>query len=90
MDENLKIYDPKEVETIIRVALLCTQSSPEERPTMVQVVNMLQGESLAERWAEWEQLEQVRSREFSLMSHQSVWAEESTLDQEAIQLSQAR
>ncbi|KAM7513863.1 hypothetical protein LguiA_003446 [Lonicera macranthoides] len=90
VDENLKNYDPKEVETIIRVALLCTQSSPEERPTMVQVVNMLQGESLAERWAEWEQLEQIRSQEFSLMSHQFVWAEESTLEQEAIQLSQAR
>ncbi|KAM7489694.1 hypothetical protein LguiB_027178 [Lonicera macranthoides] len=57
VDENLKNYDLKEVETIIRVALLCTQSSPEERPTMVQVVNMLQGESLAK----WEQLEQLRS-----------------------------
>ncbi|KAM7489215.1 hypothetical protein LguiB_026699 [Lonicera macranthoides] len=57
VDENLKNYDLKEVETIIRVALLCTQSSPEERPTMVQVVNMLQGESLAK----WEQLGQLRS-----------------------------
>lgn len=92
VDENLKMYDPKEVETMIQVALLCTQSSPEDRPKMVQVVSMLQGEGLAERWAEWEQLEEVRSHEFSLMSHQFVWgwAEESTHDQEAIQLSQAR
>lgn len=90
MDENLKFYNSKEVETILQVAMLCTQSSPEDRPKMAQVVSMLQGVGLAERWAEWEQLEQVRIQEFSLMSHKFIWAEDSTLDQEAIQLSQAR
>ncbi|XP_008227702.1 PREDICTED: probable LRR receptor-like serine/threonine-protein kinase At5g63710 [Prunus mume] len=91
VDGNMKMHDPKEVETVIQVALLCTQSSPEDRPTMAQVVRLLQGVDLAERWAEWEQLEDVRSREFSLLSHhQFAWAEESTHDQEAIQLSKAR
>lgn len=87
VDGNLKTYDRKEVETIIQVALLCAQNSPEDRPTMAEVVKMLQGEGLAERWAEWEQLEDVRNQEFSLMSHQYDWAEDSSVDQEAIQLS---
>ncbi|KAI3901741.1 hypothetical protein MKW92_013959 [Papaver armeniacum] len=91
VDVNLKQnYDPKEVETIIQVALLCTQSSPEDRPKMAEVVGMLQGVGLSERWAEWEQLEVVRSREYSVMSHQFIWNEDSTQDQEAIQLSKAR
>lgn len=90
VDESMKIADPKEVETIIQVALLCTQSSPEERPKMAQVVSMLQGEGLPEKWAEWEQHEEVRNTEFSLVSHQYIWSESSTQNQEAIQLSQAR
>ncbi|KAL1163038.1 hypothetical protein V6Z11_A07G242100 [Gossypium hirsutum] len=90
VDENLKIYDAKEVETIVRVALLCTQSSPEDRPTMAEVVKMLDGVGLAVRWAEWEELEQVRNQEFMLFSHQFTWGEDSTVDQEAIQLSRAR
>jgi hypothetical protein len=89
VDGNLKSYDPREVETIVQVALLCTQSSPEGRPTMAEVVRMLQGVGLAERWAKWEQLE-VRNQEFSLISHNFAWAEDSTHDQEAIQLSKAR
>lgn len=90
MDENMTTYNNREVETILQVAILCTQSSPEDRPKMAQVVSMLQGIGLAERWAEWEQLEQVRIQEFSLVSHKFLWAEDSTHDQEAIQLSQAR
>ncbi|XP_060212365.1 probable LRR receptor-like serine/threonine-protein kinase At5g63710 isoform X2 [Lycium barbarum] len=90
VDGNMKTYDSKEVETILQVALLCTQSSPEERPKMAEVITMLKGVGLAEKWAEWEQLEEVRHQQFSLMSRQFMWAEDSTHDQEAIQLSQAR
>ncbi|KAG5014375.1 hypothetical protein JHK85_020511 [Glycine max] len=90
VDRNLESYDPKEVETILQVALLCTQGYPEDRPTMSEVVKMLQGVGLADRWADWQQLEEARNQEFSLMTHQFVWNDESTLDQEAIQLSRAR
>jgi hypothetical protein len=90
VDGNLKSYVPREVETIVQVALLCTQSSPKGRPTMAEVVRMLEGVGLAERWAKWEQLEEERSQEFSLISHNFTWAEDSTHDQEAIQLSKAR
>ncbi|XP_022158822.1 probable LRR receptor-like serine/threonine-protein kinase At5g63710 isoform X2 [Momordica charantia] len=90
VDKNLKSYDVKEVENIVQVALLCTQSSPEDRPTMAEVVNLLHGEGLADRWAEWMQLEEVRDQEMPLLCHQFVWGEESSHDQEAIQLSKAR
>ncbi|XP_010272803.1 PREDICTED: probable LRR receptor-like serine/threonine-protein kinase At5g63710 isoform X2 [Nelumbo nucifera] len=90
VDSHLKVYDPKEVEIIVQVALLCTQSSPEDRPKMAEVVRMLQGVGLAERWAEWEKLEVIRNQEFSVMSCHLSWAEDSTHDQEAIQLSEAR
>lgn len=90
VDRNLNTYDSKEVETMVQVALLCTQSAPEDRPTMAQVVKMLQGVDLAERWAEWEELEEVRQLEVSLVPHQFAWGEDSSTDQEAIQLSNAR
>ncbi|KAK1371434.1 putative LRR receptor-like serine/threonine-protein kinase [Heracleum sosnowskyi] len=90
VDEHMKIDDPTEVETVIQIALLCTQSSPEDRPTMSEVVGMLQGDVLTDRWAEWEQQEEVRNQECSLLSYQYIWSEETTQDQEAIQLSQAR
>ncbi|XP_020540214.2 probable LRR receptor-like serine/threonine-protein kinase At5g63710 isoform X3 [Jatropha curcas] len=91
VDGNLKTYDHQEVKTIIQVALLSTQSSPEDRPTMAEVVKLLQGVGLAERWGKWEQMEHERNQTFSsLMSSQYVWAEESTIEQEAIQLSRAR
>ncbi|KAL9463872.1 hypothetical protein AB3S75_001633 [Citrus x aurantiifolia] len=90
VDRNLDTYDSKEVETMVQVALLCTQSTPEDRPPMAQVVKMLQGVDLAERWAEWEELEEVRQQEVSLVPHQFAWGEDSSIDQEAIQLSNAR
>ncbi|XP_043706765.1 probable LRR receptor-like serine/threonine-protein kinase At5g63710 isoform X2 [Telopea speciosissima] len=90
VDSNLKsYYDPKEVEIIVQVALLCTQSSPEDRPKMAEVVNMLQGGGLAERWAEWEQREVTHNQEYSVI-YQFAWADDSTHDPQAIQLSAAR
>ncbi|XP_071724782.1 probable LRR receptor-like serine/threonine-protein kinase At5g63710 [Rutidosis leptorrhynchoides] len=90
VDGNLKTYDASEVETVLQVALLCTQSSPEDRPTMASVVRMLQGVGLAERWAEWEQFEHVRNQELSRTPRPFDWANELSFDQEAIELSRAR
>ncbi|CAA0812419.1 BRASSINOSTEROID INSENSITIVE 1-associated receptor kinase 1 [Striga hermonthica] len=53
-----------EVEQLLQVALLCTQSSPTERPKMSDVVRMLEGDGLAERWDEW-QREEIFRHEFS-------------------------
>ncbi|KAJ7548643.1 hypothetical protein O6H91_07G020900 [Diphasiastrum complanatum] len=52
-------YDPQEAEELIKVALVCTQASPVNRPKMVEVVGMLEGTGIAERWEEWQMLEVV-------------------------------
>ncbi|CAN1835965.1 Probable LRR receptor-like serine/threonine-protein kinase At5g63710 [Linum perenne] len=100
VDRNLdrEDYEMKEVERMVQVALLCTQSSPEERPMMGEVVKMLGGEGyveLEERWAEWEQVEDVRNeQDFSLLfanghhHFDNLWTDDS--NQEAIQLSKPR
>ncbi|XP_058771757.1 BRASSINOSTEROID INSENSITIVE 1-associated receptor kinase 1-like [Vicia villosa] len=46
-------YDFDEVEQLIQVALLCTQWSPMKRPKMSEVVRMLEGDGLAEKWEQW-------------------------------------
>uniref|UniRef100_A0A7N0VFK5 Protein kinase domain-containing protein n=1 Tax=Kalanchoe fedtschenkoi TaxID=63787 RepID=A0A7N0VFK5_KALFE len=43
VDPRLTDFDPEEVERIIGVALLCTQTQPGARPTMSRVVAMLSG-----------------------------------------------
>ncbi|CAN6543118.1 unnamed protein product [Malus baccata var. baccata] len=50
-------YIDDQVEQLIQVALLCTQGSPRERPKMSKVVQMLEGNGLAERWEEWQKEE---------------------------------
>ncbi|KAK8668839.1 hypothetical protein V6N13_106285 [Hibiscus sabdariffa] len=52
-------YTDAEVERLIQVALLCTQGSPMERPKMAEVVRMLEGDGLAERWEEWQKQDMV-------------------------------
>ncbi|XP_019170008.1 PREDICTED: BRASSINOSTEROID INSENSITIVE 1-associated receptor kinase 1-like isoform X1 [Ipomoea nil] len=51
----------EEVEQLIQVALLCTQNSPLERPKMSEVVRMLDGDGLAEKWEEWQKEETFRA-----------------------------
>ncbi|KAM7478944.1 hypothetical protein LguiA_027157 [Lonicera macranthoides] len=53
-------YIEEEVEGLIQVALLCTQPHPTERPKMSEVVRMLEGDGLAERWEEWQKDELFR------------------------------
>ncbi|KAG2705165.1 hypothetical protein I3843_05G036600 [Carya illinoinensis] len=53
-------YIDGEVEQLIQVALLCTLGSPMERPKMSEVVRMLEGDGLAERWEEWQKEEVFR------------------------------
>ncbi|KQJ94417.1 LRR receptor kinase SERK2 isoform X2 [Brachypodium distachyon] len=86
VDHNLgQDYDKEEVEMVIQIALLCTQASPEDRPSMSEVVRMLEGEGLAERWEEWQQAEVTRGWPYDY-----GWSEDSHYKLEAIQLSGAR
>ncbi|KAJ0673770.1 putative protein kinase RLK-Pelle-LRR-II family [Helianthus annuus] len=44
-------YDQIDVCEMLQVALLCTQYTPAHRPRMSEVVRMLEGDGLAEKWA---------------------------------------
>lgn len=44
-------YDRIEVGEMLQVAILCTQYLPAQRPKMSEVVRMLEGDGLAEKWA---------------------------------------
>ncbi|KAI3884781.1 hypothetical protein MKW92_014444 [Papaver armeniacum] len=92
VDPNLNgNFDNAEVEIMIQVALLCTQSSSEDRPTMSEVVRMLEGEGLAEKWEEWQQDAVTRREEAERLRQRCDWGEYSTThDQHAIELSGGR
>ena len=47
-------YIVEEVEELIQVALLCTLDAASDRPKMSDVVKMLEGDGLAERWEQWQ------------------------------------
>ncbi|RZR79251.1 hypothetical protein BHM03_00004922, partial [Ensete ventricosum] len=64
MDKNLKHnYDRIELEEMAKVALLCTQFHPGHRPKMSEVVRMLEGDGLVERW---EASQRVNSQGFKM------------------------
>jgi serine/threonine protein kinase len=91
VDKNLDgEYIKEEVEMMIQVALLCTQGSPEDRPVMSEVVRMLEGEGLAERWEEWQNVEVTRRHEFERLQRRFDWGEDSMHNQDAIELSGGR
>ncbi|KAJ6305497.1 hypothetical protein OIU78_020936 [Salix suchowensis] len=90
VDHNLnKNYNIQEVEMMIKVALLCTQASPEDRPAMSEVVRMLEGEGLAERWEEWQHVEVTRREEYSRLQRRFDLGD-SLYNQSAIELSGGR
>jgi len=67
-------YEEEEVEELIQVALLCTQSSPFERPKMYEVVKMLEGEGLSEKWEKWWQKEDIIQQNFDPSRlHHAYW-----------------
>ncbi|KMZ75266.1 putative Protein kinase [Zostera marina] len=75
MDKKLTSYDEVEVTRIIRLALLCTQTSPFLRPSMSKAVTMLNGEieidevtSKPSYLTEW----QVRDAELSSSSYDPI------------------
>ncbi|PWA41454.1 somatic embryogenesis receptor kinase 2 [Artemisia annua] len=83
-------YIDSEVEQLIQVALLCTQGSPMDRPKMSDVVRMLEGDGLAERWDEWQKVEVLR-QELDLAPHpNSDWILDSTENLHAVELSGPR
>lgn len=71
-------YIEEEVEQLIQVALLCTQGTPMERPRMSEVVRMLEGDGLAEKWEQWQKEEMFR-QDFNYVHHPNAnWIVDST------------
>ncbi|KAK9929605.1 hypothetical protein M0R45_026699 [Rubus argutus] len=71
-------YIDEEVEQLIQVALLCTSGSPGERPKMSEVVRMLEGDGLAERWEEWQKEEMFRQDFNPIHNPSANWIIDST------------
>ncbi|XP_034691116.1 probable LRR receptor-like serine/threonine-protein kinase At5g10290 isoform X2 [Vitis riparia] len=91
VDRNLnRNYDIQEVEMMIQVALLCTQPSPGHRPAMSEVVRMLEGEELAERWEEWQHVEVSRRQEYERLQRRFDCGEDSLYHHDAVELSGGR
>ncbi|CAL9126351.1 unnamed protein product [Musa acuminata var. zebrina] len=82
-------YIEAEVESLIQVALLCTQGSPMERPKMSEVVRMLEGDGLTEKWEEWQKVEVVRQEEL-VPRHHNEWILDSTDNLHPVELSGPR
>ncbi|XP_073292938.1 protein NSP-INTERACTING KINASE 1-like isoform X1 [Primulina huaijiensis] len=93
VDKDLKNnYDRIELEEMVKVALLCTQYLPGLRPKMSEVVRMLQGDGLAERWEASQRLEPNKFRRLELSSSErfSDLTDDSSLLAQAMELSGPR
>ncbi|KAI9105089.1 hypothetical protein K1719_022805 [Acacia pycnantha] len=94
IDKDLRNnYDRIELEELVRIALLCTQYLPAHRPKMSEVVRMLEGDSLAEKWeASKGSSESTRNRanELSSSERYSDLTDDCTLFNQAMELSGPR
>ncbi|XP_017225542.1 protein NSP-INTERACTING KINASE 3 isoform X1 [Daucus carota subsp. sativus] len=92
VDKELKKdYDKIELEEIVQVALLCTQFNPSNRPKMSEVLRMLEGDGLAEKWeaSQRDETPSCRTSE-TTPERYSDFIEESSLVVEAMELSGPR
>ncbi|KAI0496625.1 hypothetical protein KFK09_022946 [Dendrobium nobile] len=93
IDKDLKNnYDRIELEEMVKVALLCTQFLPGHRPKMSEVVSMLEGDGLAERWEASQRSDPNRFKmpELSSSERFSDLTDDSSLLVQAMELSGPR
>jgi hypothetical protein len=93
VDKDLKSnYDRIELEEMVQVALLCTQYLPSHRPKMSEVVRMLEGDGLAERWEASQRVEPTKCKphEFSASDRYSDLTDDSSVLVQAMELSGPR
>lgn len=93
VDKDLKgNFDRLELEEMVQVALLCTQFNPSHRPKMSEILRMLEGDGLAEKWEASQNVETPRYlRSFENPPQRySDFIEESSLVVEAMELSGPR
>ncbi|KAL9297363.1 hypothetical protein ACSQ67_023259 [Phaseolus vulgaris] len=93
VDKDLKSnYDRIELEEMVQVALLCTQYLPGHRPKMSEVVRMLEGDGLAERWEASQRVDttKYKPQESSSSDRYSDLTDDSLLLVQAMELSGPR
>ncbi|EHA8591163.1 protein NSP-INTERACTING KINASE 1 [Cocos nucifera] len=93
VDKDLRDkYDRIELEEMVQVALLCTQYLPVHRPKMSEVVRMLEGDGLAERWEASQRVDAhlFKLPEFSSERCFSDLTDDSSLLAQAMELSGPR
>ncbi|KAM3252891.1 protein NSP-INTERACTING KINASE 1 [Capsicum annuum] len=94
VDKDLRInYDRIELEEMVQVALLCTQYLPGHRPKMSEIVRMLEGDGLAERWEASQKFEgsnKYKTKELSSSERFSDLTDDSLLLVQAMELSGPR
>ena len=93
VDKDLKTnYDRIELEEIVQVALLCTQYLPGHRPKMSDVVRMLEGDGLAEKWEASQSADTTKCKpqELSSSDRYSDLTDDSSLLVQAMELSGPR
>nr|GMD97121.1 protein NSP-INTERACTING KINASE 3 [Ipomoea batatas] len=92
VDKDLKNnFDRVELEEMVQVALLCTQFNPSHRPKMSEVLRMLEGDGLAEKWEASQRNDTPRYRTHeNTPQRYSDFIEESSLIVEAMELSGPR
>lgn len=92
VDKDLRSdFDRMELEEMVQVALLCTQFNPSHRPKMSEVLRMLEGDGLAEKWEQSQNFETPRYRSVEQpFQRYSDFIEESSLVVEAMELSGPR
>lgn len=94
LDKELKDnYDRIELEEMVQVTLLCTQNLPTNRPKMSEVVRMLEGDGLVEKWEVPQRAESTRCRavnQFSSSERYSDLTNDSCLLIQSMELSGPR
>jgi hypothetical protein len=85
-------YDRVELEEMVQVALLCTQYHPSHRPRMSEVIRMLEGDGLAEKWEASQNVDTPKSVSSEILppKYMDFAADESSLGLEAMELSGPR
>ncbi|KAJ0039049.1 hypothetical protein Pint_22926 [Pistacia integerrima] len=91
VDKDVKgNFDRIELEEMVQVALLCTQFNPSHRPKMSEVLRMLEGDGLAEKWEASQKVESGTPKLRTCERRYSDFIEESSLVVEAMELSGPR
>jgi hypothetical protein len=85
-------YDRVELEEMVQVALLCTQYYPCHRPRMSEVIRMLEGDGLAEKWEASQNVDTPKSVSSEILppKYMDFAVDESSLGLEAMELSGPR